>query len=191
MVFMFSLPVIHSYDPCAFENYPGVTPVSEPYGADEYRKTLEERIAYEKGLKRLTVNHYRVYKVISYPLPIVDYTALEFRGGAYAEYIYGVWLSWRLWERWDTLHAAVEVFNDRDALALLTQETRALAGWSRYNDSTVFAHGLPFGHYALLFARFLKCRQCSAEDRAVIETGTYDLYTVQIPIQRPSSEHDS
>jgi len=33
--------------------------------------------------------------------------------------------------------------------------------------------------------------QTYALDRAVIETGTYDLYTVQIPIQRPSSEHDS
>ena len=172
---MFKQPIIYSYDPCFYEDYPGVYPTSKPYSADAYRKVLFERINYEKEQKRLVVNSYRVHRAISYPLPVVDFPALEYRGGGYDGYGYSIYLSWRLRERWDTLHAAVETYDDKTALTILTKEIRLLASWPQFSEQTQLDHLLPLGHYAICFAKFLRLRTCPQEDKEVIESGARRL----------------
>lgn len=54
---MYRMSTILSYDPAAYEVYPGAVLTSGPYSKSDYEDILAGRIEYEKSLKRLTVNN--------------------------------------------------------------------------------------------------------------------------------------
>lgn len=123
-----------AYEVSAYELSPLLRAASgRCWTLEEVKSELSRRIAAEKQCGELHVNYYRIGHTLAFPLPLAwrpadDQLPVGIEG---MRYPWTTWLSWRLDERWRTLHAAWRRLGDKEAGALLQRELAALAGWDR------------------------------------------------------------
>lgn len=109
---------------------------------------VERRAGVQLARRELRVRYYRIGYTLAFPLPLrARPAALPADVPGLPRYLWTVWLSWALEERWRTLHLAWRRLGDAAAGARLQEEIDALAAWSDLRSDGGEIH-LATGHLA-------------------------------------------